>query len=158
MRLKVCELCTESTFTKTLLCILLQEWATTLHRPRAEVRFRAEICILNQNTNGFFFTQPAGKMKLEFLENPRSRISNLFQAHFWDFVEIACWYWSDLARIQATKLGLGRSSLNFKYKCVFQAFPTLWKSELNIKSMELNPRKSKRPIPASYFKKNPRRA
>ena len=63
---------------------------------------------------------PAGKMKLEFLENPSStllgypRISNLFQAHFWDFLEIACWYWPDLARIQSTKLGLGRISLNFK--------------------------------------------
>ena len=63
---------------------------------------------------------PAGKMKLEFLENPSStlleisRISNLFQAHFWDFLEIACWYWPDLARIQPTKLGLGRISLNFK--------------------------------------------
>ena len=39
-----------------------------------------------------------------------------------------------------------------------QAFPTPCKSKLNVKSMELNPRKSKRPIPASYFKKNPRRA
>ena len=63
---------------------------------------------------------PAGKMKLEFLENPSStllgfsRIFNLFQAHFWDFLEIACWYWPDLARIQASKLGLGRNSLNFK--------------------------------------------
>ena len=59
---------------------------------------------------------PAGKMKLEFLENPSSasKISNLFQAHFWDSLEIACWYWPDLARIQATKLGLGRISLNFK--------------------------------------------
>ena len=63
---------------------------------------------------------PVGKMKLEFLENPSStllgfsRISDLFQAHFWDFVEKACWYWSDLARIQATKLGLGRISLDFK--------------------------------------------
>ena len=62
----------------------------------------------------------AGKMKLEFLENPSatllgySRISNLFQAYFWDFFEIACWYWPDLARIQASKLGLGRISLNFK--------------------------------------------
>ena len=65
-------------------------------------------------------SDPAGKMKLEFLENPSStllgfsRISNLFQAHFWDFLEIACWYWLDLARIQATKLGLGRTSLNLK--------------------------------------------
>ena len=59
-------------------------------------------------------------MKLEFFEIPSkvelgfSRISNLFQAHFWDFLEIACWYWPDLARIQATKLGLGRISLNLK--------------------------------------------
>ena len=64
--------------------------------------------------------QPARKMKLEFLENPSStllgysRISNLFQVHFLDFLEIACWYWPDLARIQATKLGLSRISLNFK--------------------------------------------
>ena len=62
----------------------------------------------------------ARKMKLEFLENPSSilleysRISNLFQAHFWDFLEIACWYLPDLARIQATKLRSGRISLNFK--------------------------------------------
>ena len=71
----------------------------------------------NGNVTNLF---PAGKMKLEFLENPsstllgNSRISNLFQAHFLDFLEIACWYWPDLARIQATMLGLGRSSLNFK--------------------------------------------
>ena len=69
---------------------------------------------------------PAGKVKLEFLENPNitllgySRISNLIQAHFWDFLEIACWYWPDLAIIQATKLGLGRISLNFRQKCGFQ--------------------------------------
>ena len=68
---------------------------------------------------------PAGKMKLELLENPSStllgysRISNLIQAHFWDFLEIACWYWPDLAIIQATKLGLGRISLKR-----VQAFPT----------------------------------
>ena len=36
------------------------------------------------------------------------------EAHFWDFLEIACWYWPDLARIQAAKLGLGTISLNFK--------------------------------------------
>ena len=59
------------------------------------------------------------------------------QAHFWDLLEIACWYWPDLAIIQATKLGLGRISLT---------------SKLNVKSMGLNPRKSKQPIPASYFK------
>ena len=59
----------------------------------------------------------AGKMKLEFLENPRSsllgfsRISNSFQTHFLDFLEIACCYWPDLARIQATKLGLSRISI-----------------------------------------------
>ena len=34
--------------------------------------------------------------------------------HFWDYLEIACWYWPDLARIQATKLRLCRISLNFK--------------------------------------------
>ena len=62
----------------------------------------------------------AGKMKLEILDNPSStllgysRISNLFQAHFWDLPEIACWYWPDLAKIQATKLGLGIISLNFQ--------------------------------------------
>ena len=39
---------------------------------------------------------PAGKMKYEFFENPSStllgysRISNLIQAHFWDFLEIVC--------------------------------------------------------------------
>ena len=109
-------------------------------------------------------TKPAGKMKLEFIESASStllgysRISNLFQAHFWDFLGIACWYWPDLARIQATKLGLGRISLNFKWKREFQVFQTSWKSKLHVKSMELNPTKSKRPIPASYFKKNPRRA
>ena len=65
-------------------------------------------------------------MKLELLENPSltllgySRISNLIQAHFWDFLEIACWYWPDLTIIQATKLGLGRISLNFRQKCGFQ--------------------------------------
>ena len=67
-----------------------------------------------------YFCTPAGKMKLEFLENPSStllgysRISNLFQAHFWDFLEIASWYWPDSARIQTSKFGLGRNSLNFK--------------------------------------------
>ena len=105
---------------------------------------------------------PAGKIKLEFLEDPSltllgySRISNLFQAHLWDFLEIACWYWRDLARTQATKLASGRISLNFK--CEFQAFPTPWKSKLNVKSMELNPRKSKQPIPPSYFKKNSKKS
>ena len=65
-----------------------------------------------------------------FLENPSStllgysRISNLIRAHFWDFLEIACWYWPDLAIIQATKLGLGIISLNYKQKCGIQAFPT----------------------------------
>ena len=40
--------------------------------------------------------KPAGKMKLDFLENPSStllgysKISNLIQACFWDFLEIAC--------------------------------------------------------------------
>ena len=69
---------------------------------------------------------PAGKMKLEFLESPSSiflgysRISNSIQAHFWDFLEIACWYWPDLATIQATKLGLGRISLNSRQKYGFQ--------------------------------------
>ena len=39
---------------------------------------------------------PTGKMKLEFLENPSSSIlefsliSNLIQAHFWDFLKKAC--------------------------------------------------------------------
>ena len=64
-------------------------------------------------------------MKLEFLENPSlillgySRISNLIQAHFLDFLEIAGWFWPDLAIIQATELGLGRISLNFRQKCGF---------------------------------------
>ena len=67
-----------------------------------------------------YHSLPTGKMKLEFLGNPistflaYSRISNLIQDHFWDFIEIACWYWPDLAIIQATKLGFGRISLNFK--------------------------------------------
>ena len=64
--------------------------------------------------------------KNEVLENPSStqlgysRISILIQAHFWDCLEIACWYWSDLAIIQATELGLGRISLNLRQKCGFQ--------------------------------------
>ena len=47
---------------------------------------------------------PAGKIKLELLENPSltllgfSEISKLIQAHFWDFLEMACWYWPDLAK------------------------------------------------------------
>ena len=67
-----------------------------------------------------------GKNEVRILENPSStllgysRISNLIQAHFWDFLEIACWYWPDLAIIQATKLGLGRISLSFRQKCGFQ--------------------------------------
>ena len=62
-------------------------------------------------------------MKLDFLENPSStllgysRISNLIEAHF---LEIACWYLSDLAIVQATKLELDRISLNFRKKCGFQ--------------------------------------
>ena len=47
--------------------------------------------------------KPAGKMKLEFLENRSSFLGyNLIQAHFWDFLEIACWYWPDFAIIQAS--------------------------------------------------------
>ena len=78
---------------------------------------------------------PADTMKLEFLESPSStlleysRISNLLQAHFWDFLEIACWYWPDLTRIQVTKLGLSKISLNFKKKCEFQVFPIPLKSK-----------------------------
>ena len=55
---------------------------------------------------------PAGKVKLKFLENPNStllgysRISNLIQAHFLNFLEIACLYWPDSAIIQGTKLCL----------------------------------------------------
>ena len=69
---------------------------------------------------------PAGKMKLEFLENTSStllgysRISNLFQAHFWDFLEIACWHWPDLAIIQADNLEIGRINLNFRQERGFQ--------------------------------------
>ena len=43
-------------------------------------------------TVSFHTPLPAGKMNLEFLENPSStllgysRISNLFQAYFWDFL------------------------------------------------------------------------
>ena len=76
--------------------------------------------------------QPAGKIKLEFLENPSStllgysRISNLIQAHFWDFLEIACWYWPDLTIIQANKLGLGRT--NFRQECGFQENSSFSKS------------------------------
>ena len=44
----------------------------------------------------------------------------LIQAHFWDFLELACWYWLDLAMIQATMPGLGRISLNFRQTCGFQ--------------------------------------
>ena len=68
---------------------------------------------------------PAGKMKLEFLENPSStllgysRISNLILAHFLDFLD-----WPTLTIIQATKIGLGRISLNFRQKCGIQAFLT----------------------------------
>ena len=74
------------------------------------------------------------KWKLEFLENPSStllgysKISNLIQAYFWDFLEIACWYWPDLAIIQATKLGLSRISLNFREKCGFQENSSFSKS------------------------------
>ena len=63
---------------------------------------------------------PAGNMHL-VLENSSStlleysRISYLIQAYFWDFLEIACWYWPDLAIMQANKLGLGR--MNFRQEC-----------------------------------------
>ena len=66
------------------------------------------------------------KIKLEFLENPSStwlgysRIPNLIQAHFWDFLEIACWYWPDLAIFAADKLGIGRINLNFRQERGFQ--------------------------------------
>ena len=69
---------------------------------------------------------PAGKTKLEFLENPSStllgysRISNLIQAHFWDFLEIASCYWSDLVISHADKLGIGRINLNFRQERGFQ--------------------------------------
>ena len=76
---------------------------------------------MTANTSKLFQEKlPAGKMKLEFLENPSSTllgystISNLIQPPFWDFLEIACWYWPDLAIIQANKLGLRRISLNLK--------------------------------------------
>ena len=88
--------------------------------------FFVEKFLENKDWQLFVLTFPAGKMKLDFLENPSStllgysRISNLIQAHFWDFPEIACWYWPDLAIIQATKLGLARISLNFRQKCGFQ--------------------------------------
>ena len=65
-------------------------------------------------------------MKLEYLENPSSillgysRISYLIQAHFCDFLEIACWYWPDLAIFQADKLGIGRINLNFRQELGFQ--------------------------------------
>ena len=88
--------------------------------------FFLEKFLENKDWQLFVFTFPAGKIKLDFLENPSStllgysRMSNLIQAHFWDFLEIACWYWPDLAIIQATKLGLARISLNFRQKCGFQ--------------------------------------
>ena len=65
-------------------------------------------------------------MKLEFLECPSSislgysRISNLIQAHFLDFLEIACWYWPGLAIIQANKPGMCRIKLNFRQERAFQ--------------------------------------
>ena len=72
-------------------------------------------------------------MKLEFLENPSSsllgysRISNFIQAHFWDFLKIASWYWPDLAIFQADKLGISRINLNFRQERNFkkiQGYPT----------------------------------
>ena len=65
-------------------------------------------------------------MKLELLEYPSltllgySGISNVIQAHFWDFLEIACWYWPDYAIFQADKLGIDRINLNFRQECGFQ--------------------------------------
>ena len=75
--------------------------------------------------------KPAGKMKLEFLENPSStllgfsRISNLIQAHALDSLVIVCWYWPDLAIFQADKLGIGRINLNFRQKHGFQSNSSL---------------------------------
>ena len=63
---------------------------------------------------------------LEFLDNLSStllgysRISNLIQAHFCDVLEIACWYWPDLAIFQADKVGIGRIHLNFRPELGFQ--------------------------------------
>ena len=71
------------------------------------------------NISMYFMERPAGKMKLAFLENPSSTFAWIFKniqltpSSFLGLCEIACWYWPDLARIQATKLGLGRISLNF---------------------------------------------
>ena len=42
------------------------------------------------------------------------------QAHFWDFLEIACWYWPDLAKFQADKHGISRINLNFRQERGFQ--------------------------------------
>ena len=68
-------------------------------------------------------------MKLEFLDNPSStllgysRISQLIQAHFLDFLEIACWYWPYLAIFQADELGIGRINISVDFKKI-QACPT----------------------------------
>ena len=65
-------------------------------------------------------------MKLEFLENPSStllrysKICNLIQAHFWDFLKIACCYWPYLEIFQAHKLGIGRINLNVRQEHGFQ--------------------------------------
>ena len=70
-------------------------------------------------------------MKSDFHENPSStllgysRISNLIQAHFWDYLEIACWYWPDLAIFQADKLEIGRINLNFRQKRGFKEISSL---------------------------------
>ena len=110
---------------------------------------------------------PAGKKKLEFLENPistllgYSRISNLIQAYFWDFHGIACWYWPDLAIFQADKLGIGRINLNFRQECGFQEKSSL-SGSLKIQAQcQVNGAKSKKIQAANtskLFQENPRRA
>ena len=82
--------------------------------------------IRSKNVRLKFISLSCRKNEVRFFENPSStllgysRISKLSQAQLWDFLEIACWYWPYLAIIQATKLGLGRISLNFREKCGFQ--------------------------------------
>ena len=78
------------------------------------------------NAKEVYSTLQTCSKKSDVLENPSkvelgfSRISNLIQVYFWDFLEIACWYWPNFAIVQATELGLGRNTLNFRQKCGFQ--------------------------------------
>ena len=106
-------------------------------------------------------------MKLEFLEKTSStllgysRISKLIQAHFWDFLEIACWYWPDLAIFQADNLGIGRINLNFRQERGFQENTSLSDSLKIQAQCQVSRAKSKkiRAVNTSkLFQKIPRRA